>query len=174
MPSACNSTNCAMFVKTSGRGEPAKIDLCRLRIDWVENRPDSGPAGRSRDRTFVGNWIALSIITVGPGLDSASRSLVSRERERRLGEKPDIFNRFHRRCQLEMHPGWRASNSRRPTIPLGHLHDKSYEKTEHLGWFFLSRRRSKILESNTFTYTLFTRLCDNKANEYNTLIISDL
>src|SRR5271168_359157 len=41
MPSACDSTNWAMFVRTSDRGEPAKINFCRVRTDSVENSPDS-------------------------------------------------------------------------------------------------------------------------------------
>src|SRR5580658_10799349 len=34
-----------MFVRISDRGEPAKINFCRLRTDSVENSPDSPFAG---------------------------------------------------------------------------------------------------------------------------------
>src|SRR5579862_3760715 len=60
-PSACDSTNCAMFARTSDRGEPAKINFCRLRMDSVENSPNSCSDGASRDSTFAGNCIALSM-----------------------------------------------------------------------------------------------------------------
>src|ERR1700691_2496886 len=50
-----------MFARTSDRGEPAKINFCRLRTDSVENSPDSCSDGASRDRTFAGNCIALSM-----------------------------------------------------------------------------------------------------------------
>src|SRR5215831_7811673 len=39
MPSVCDSTNWAMFVRTSDKGEPANIDLSRLRTDSVERKP---------------------------------------------------------------------------------------------------------------------------------------
>src|SRR5882724_5514394 len=61
MPSACDSTNWAMFVRTSDRGEPAKINFCRLRTDAVENSPDSCSGGPSRDKTFAGGCIALAM-----------------------------------------------------------------------------------------------------------------
>src|ERR1700722_4172577 len=54
-----------MFARTSDRGEPAKINFCRLRTDSVENSPNSSPDGASRDRTFAGNCIALSIGLLG-------------------------------------------------------------------------------------------------------------
>src|ERR1700685_743731 len=54
-----------MFARTSDRGEPAKINFCRLRTDSVENSPNSSSDGASRDRTFAGNCIALSIGLLG-------------------------------------------------------------------------------------------------------------
>src|SRR5215469_6038983 len=61
MPSACDSTNCAMFVRTSDRGEPANIDFSRLRTDSMENKPDSFSAGPPRDSTSAGDSRALSM-----------------------------------------------------------------------------------------------------------------
>src|ERR1700685_2772560 len=65
-----------MFVRTSDRGEPAKINFCRWRTDSVENSPNSCSGGASRDRTFAGNCIALSMKSFLALLDSASRVLV--------------------------------------------------------------------------------------------------
>src|SRR3984957_9192272 len=50
-----------MFARTSDRGEPAKINFCRLRTDAVENSPNPCSGGFSLDRTFGGNCIALSM-----------------------------------------------------------------------------------------------------------------
>src|ERR1700728_1662011 len=50
-----------MFARTSDRGEPAKINFCRLRTDSVENSPNSCSGALSLDRTFGGNCIALSM-----------------------------------------------------------------------------------------------------------------
>src|SRR5580658_1967775 len=50
-----------MFARISDRGEPAKINFCRLRTDSVENSPNSCSDCASRDRTFAGNCIALSM-----------------------------------------------------------------------------------------------------------------
>src|SRR5262249_58473969 len=82
MPWACDSTNWAMCARTSARGEPAKISLCRLRTDSIENGPDSSFAGPSEATTSVGDWIALSITCPFLALlDSASRFLVQKRRE---------------------------------------------------------------------------------------------
>jgi hypothetical protein len=61
MPSACDSTNWAMFFRTSDRGEPAKINCCRSRTDAVENRLDWRAARASCDAIFAGNCIALTM-----------------------------------------------------------------------------------------------------------------
>src|SRR5215468_8858103 len=61
MPSACDSTNSAMFVRTSDRGEPAKINFCRLRTDAVEKSPDSCSLCPLRDTILAGGTIALSM-----------------------------------------------------------------------------------------------------------------
>ena len=73
MPLACDSTNCAMFVRTSDRGEPAKINLCSLRTDAVENSPDSSSSGPPGEGTSARGRIALFIKRPFlPPLDSAA------------------------------------------------------------------------------------------------------
>src|ERR1700689_2451424 len=47
-----------MFVRTSERGEPAKINFCRLRTDSVENSPDSPFAGA---KSFAVDCTGLSM-----------------------------------------------------------------------------------------------------------------
>src|SRR6516164_1657543 len=61
MLSACASTNSAMLVRTSDRGEPAKINFCRLTTDAIENGLDPFSRRPLRDRTFAGGSIALSM-----------------------------------------------------------------------------------------------------------------
>ena len=61
MPSACDSTNSAMFLRTSDSGQPPKINFCRSRTDAVENSPDPCSRRPLRDRTFAGGSIALSM-----------------------------------------------------------------------------------------------------------------
>src|SRR5580658_660440 len=48
-----------MFVRISDRGEPAKINFCRLRTDSMENRPDSPFAGAAGE-TSASDCTALS------------------------------------------------------------------------------------------------------------------
>src|SRR5580692_679146 len=50
-----------MLARTSDRGEPAKINFCRLRTASVENSPNPCSDDASRDGTFGGNCIALSM-----------------------------------------------------------------------------------------------------------------
>src|ERR1700739_112238 len=50
-----------MFVRTSDRGEPAKINFCNLRTDSMENRPDSSFAGPPGDRASAGDCTARSM-----------------------------------------------------------------------------------------------------------------
>src|SRR5262249_16944767 len=50
-----------MCVRTSDRGEPAKIALCRLRTDSVENSPNFCSGGLCCDGASAGDWIARSI-----------------------------------------------------------------------------------------------------------------
>src|SRR5271163_1724432 len=98
-----------MFVRISDRGEPAKINFCRLRSDSIENSFDPCSGSSPRDRTFVENCIALSMnLSFLALLDSASRVLVHdgrncRRREARqsyavsaASEGTSIGCRFHR------------------------------------------------------------------------------
>jgi hypothetical protein len=50
-----------MVARTSDRGEPAKINFCRLRTDSVENSPDSPFAGSPGDETSQTDCTALSM-----------------------------------------------------------------------------------------------------------------
>src|SRR5580704_1468250 len=50
-----------MFVRTSDRGEPAKISFCSLRTDSVENSPDPRCGRAPTDETSGLDCVALSI-----------------------------------------------------------------------------------------------------------------
>src|SRR5256885_15931915 len=90
MPSACDSTNCAMIASTSDSGDPAKINFSRLSTDSLEKRPDSFCAASTLDRTCAGGCIALSMKRpfLGP-LDSTGRLLVLVRQEHPRGQRED-------------------------------------------------------------------------------------
>src|SRR5882757_1352817 len=70
-----------MCVRTSDRGEPAKISLCSLRTDSMENRPDSSLAGPPSDKISAGNRKAFSMnCPFLPLLDSVTPFLVPTRR----------------------------------------------------------------------------------------------
>src|SRR5580704_15410916 len=48
-----------MVARTSDRGEPAKINFCRLRTDSVENSPDLSFAGAPSDESPAADCTAL-------------------------------------------------------------------------------------------------------------------
>src|SRR5215469_7485006 len=74
MPWACASTTWAMFVRTSDRGEPAKINFCNLRTDSLEKRLDSSCGPSTFDGAWGGDCIALSMKRPSVGsLDSRSQ-----------------------------------------------------------------------------------------------------
>src|SRR6266478_9775057 len=50
-----------MCVRTSDRGQPAKISFCSLRTDSMENRPDSSLAGPPSDKISAGDRKAFSM-----------------------------------------------------------------------------------------------------------------
>src|SRR5580658_914607 len=94
-----------MCVRTSDRGEPAKISFCSLRTDLMENTSDSTSAGPPCDGTSAGDCIDLSMN--GPSLaqlDSAARLLAPRkmERGRRRREGWGLFCLFCTRSELRL------------------------------------------------------------------------
>src|SRR5258708_7814659 len=59
--SPCASTNRAMIVSTSGRGDPEKINLRMLSTDSLEKRLGSFGTASALDTTCVEDWVALSM-----------------------------------------------------------------------------------------------------------------
>src|SRR6516165_1291435 len=57
----CDSTNRAMIVSVSDRGDPAKISFKMLSTDSLEMRPDSFCTGSTLGRICVGDCAAVSI-----------------------------------------------------------------------------------------------------------------
>src|ERR1700733_7041855 len=89
-----------MFARTSDRGEPAKINFCRLRTDAVENSPNPCSGGFSLDRTFGGNCIALSMKR--SSWPYWIRLVPTRREKGRRREKFDDLLSFLR--EVEVHP----------------------------------------------------------------------
>jgi hypothetical protein len=87
MPLACDSTSRAIFVRTSDRGDPAKINFCRLRTVTIENRPEWSSGGPRRDDAFSGVSISLSMNGPSTLLDSAIRVLVTTRRKKTQGRR---------------------------------------------------------------------------------------
>src|SRR6266403_766775 len=71
-----------MCVRTSDRGQPAKISFCSLRTDSMEKRADSSLAGPPSDKISAGDRKAFSMNwPFLPPLDSVTPFLVPTRRE---------------------------------------------------------------------------------------------